>query len=167
LTLSGGELRPDGFARIAQVGRIETLVEQAGAFEPSSGMLTDLRQRFDRFEEPIRATTESRSRDRLKFLESTLERRKHADIDDITGLLAELETTLRRELEPARVKQLELSLGLENERLQLRRDVAALQARLDRIPKEREEEIAAIERRYSGFAHRTFPVAVFFILPAQ
>jgi superfamily II DNA or RNA helicase len=167
LTLSGGELRPDGFSRIAQVGRIETLVEQAGAFEPSSGMLTDLRQRFDRFEEPIRAATESRSRDRLKFLESTLERRKHGDIKDITGLLTELAATLRRELEPAKVKQLELSLGLENERLQLRRDVAALQARLDRIPKEREEEIAAIERRYSGFAHRTFPVAVFFILPAR
>jgi superfamily II DNA or RNA helicase len=167
LTLAGGELRPDGFSRISQVGRIETLVEQAGAFEPSSGMLADLRQRFDRFEEPIRAATESRSRDRLKFLESTLERRKHGDIEDVTGLLTELAATLRRELEPTKVKQLELSLGLENERLQLRRDVAALQARLDRIPKEREEEIAAIERRYSGFAHRTFPVAVFFILPAR
>jgi len=167
LTLSGGELRPDGFSRISQVGRIETLVEQAGTFEPSSGMLNDLRQRFDRFEEAIRAASESRSRDRLKFLESTLERRKHSDIEDITGLLTELAVTLRRELEPTKVKQLELSLGLENERLQLRRDVAALQARLDRIPKEREEEIAAIERRYSGYAHRTFPVAVFFILPGR
>jgi hypothetical protein len=167
LTLAGGELRPDGFSRISQVGRIEALVEQAGAFEPSSEELADLRTRFDRFEDAIRNATESRSRDRLKFLENTLERRKQGDIDDITGLLTELESTLRRELEPAKVKQLELSLGLENERLQLRRDVAALQARLDRIPKEREEEIAAIERRYSGFAHRTFPVAVFFILAAR
>jgi superfamily II DNA or RNA helicase len=165
LTLAGGELSPDGFSRIAQVGRIEALVEQAGAFEPSPEILADLRKRFDRFEDSIRAATESRSRDRLKFLENTLERRKQGDIDDITGLLIELESTLRRELEPAKVKQLELSLALENERFQLRRDVAALQARLDRIPKEREEEIAAIERRYSGFAHRTFPVAVFLILP--
>jgi hypothetical protein len=166
LTLAGGELRSDGFSRITQVGRVETLVEQAVAFEPSANMLIDLRNRFDRFEDAIHAATEARSRDRLKFLEGALGRRKQADIDDITGLLAELETTLRRELEPAKVKQLELSLGLENERLQLRRDVAALRARLDRISKEREEEIAAIERRFSAFAHRTFPVAVFFVLPS-
>ena len=82
-------------------------------------------------------------------------------------MLQELEKTLRHELEPAKIKQLELSLGLENERLQLRRDVAALQARLDRIPQERIEEISALERRYSGLAHRTFPVAVTFILPAK
>ncbi|WP_277559009.1 hypothetical protein [Ereboglobus sp. PH5-10] len=167
LTLAGGELRADGFSRITQVGRIETLVEEARVVEPTNEVIADLRARFDRFEDPIRTAAEARSRERLRFLENTLERRKRGDIDDITGLLNELEATLRRELEPAKVKQLELSLGLENEKLQLRRDVAALQARLDRIPNERIEEIAAIERRYSDFAHRTFPVAVFFILPVK
>ena len=41
----------------------------------------------------------------------------------------------------------------------------ALRARRDRIPEEREKEIAAIESRYSDLSHRTFPVAVTFILP--
>jgi hypothetical protein len=51
--------------------------------------------------------------------------------------------------------------------MQLRRDVDALRARRDRIPEEREKEIGAIESRYSDLAHRTFPVAVTFILPAR
>ena len=34
-----------------------------------------------------------------------------------------------------------------------------------RIPEEREQEVASIERGYSDLAHRTFPVAVTFILP--
>jgi hypothetical protein len=51
--------------------------------------------------------------------------------------------------------------------MQLRRDVDALRARRDRIPEECEKEIGAIEGRYSDISHRTFPVAVTFILPAR
>ncbi len=58
-----------------------------------------------------------------------------------------------------------MASGRENERMQLRRDVDALRARRDRIPEEREKEIGAIESRYSDLEHRTFPVAVTFILP--
>jgi AmiR/NasT family two-component response regulator len=165
LTLAGGELRADGFARITQVGRLDTLVDQAIAHEPTAVVFADLRTRFDRHHEAIRAATEARSRERLKILENTLGRRKQGDIADITGLLAELATCIQKELDESKETQLEFALWPENERQQLRRDVAALQARLARIPEERAQEIAAIERRYSGFAHRTFPVAVIFIVP--
>jgi superfamily II DNA or RNA helicase len=167
LTLAGGELRSDGFARVAQVGRLETWLENATPCEPSAAVLAGLKAQFDRDVDSITSANDARARERLRFLENTLARRKDSDVADITGLLQELEKTLRHELEPAKVKQLELSLGLENERLQLRRDVAALQARLDRIPQERIEEIASLERRYSSLAHRTFPVAVTFVLPAK
>ena len=90
------------------------------------------------------------------------------DISDITGLLTDLERALNLEIEDSsRLKQAELGLWPENERMQLRRDVDALRARRDRIPEEREKEIGAIESRCSDLAHRTFPVAVTFILPAQ
>jgi hypothetical protein len=49
--------------------------------------------------------------------------------------------------------------------MQVHRDTDALRARLARIPAEETEEIAAIEQRYEGFAARTFPVAVIFLLP--
>ena len=102
----------------------------------------------------------------MKFLNNTLERRKLGDISDTAGLLDELTRALKLEIEASsRMVQTELGFWPENERMQLRRDVDALRARLDRIPEEREKEIAAIERRYSDLSHRTFPVAVTFVLP--
>jgi superfamily II DNA or RNA helicase len=166
LTISGGELKPDGFARIAQVGRLDALLEKSAPIKPDAAMLAMLRERFDDSQKPIRATANARSDDRLKFLKNTLERRKLGDITDIAGLLDELARALKLEIEASsRLVQTELGFWPENERMQLRRDVDALRARLARIPDEREQEIASIERRYSDLAHRTFPVAVTFILP--
>lgn len=166
LTLAGGELKTDGFARITQVGRLEALVDQSTPLKPDAAMLAMLRERFEQSQKPIRTSADARSEDRLKFLRNTLERRKLGDIADISGLLDELEKAITREIEASsRMVQTELGLWPENERMQLRRDVDALRARLARIPEEREKEIAVIENRYSDLAHRTFPVAVTFILP--
>lgn len=168
LTISGGELKPDGFARITQVGRLDALLEKSAPLKPDAATLAMLRERFDRAQKAIRATADARSDDRLKFLRNTLERRKLGDVSDIAGLLDELARALQIEIEAsARMVQTELGLWPENERMQLRRDVDALRARLARIPEEREQEIASIERRYSDLAHRTFPVAVTFILPPK
>lgn len=166
LTLAGGVLKADGFARITQVGRLETLFEQATPVKPDSATFAMLRDRFDGAQKAIRASADARSDDRLKFLRNTLERRKLGDITDISGLLDELAKAIGREIEASsRMVQTELGFWPENERMQLRRDVDALRARLARIPEEREKEIKAIEDRYSDLAHRTFPVAVTFILP--
>lgn len=168
LTISGGELKKDGFARITSVGRLDAVLEKSMPEKPDAATLAMLRERFDKAHAAILATTDARSDDRLKFLKNTLDRRKVGDISDITGLLTELERALNLEIEDSsRLKQAELGLWPENERMQLRRDVDALRARRDRIPEEREKEIGAIESRYSDLAHRTFPVAVTFILPAQ
>ena len=168
LTIAGGELKPDGFARIAQVGRLEALLEKSTPQKPDAATLALLRERFDQTQKSIRATTDARSDDRLKFLKNTLERRKLGDIADIGGLLDELAKALRTEIEASsKVVQQELGFWPENERMQLRRDVDALRARLARIPDEREQEIKSIEHRYSDLAHRTFPVAVTFIMPVN
>ena len=168
LTVSGGELKPDGFARIPQVGRLDALLEKSTPITTDPATLVLLRERFDRAQKAIRATADARSDDRLKFLRNTLERRKLEDIADIAGLLDELAKALQGEIEASsRMVQTELGFWPENERMQLRRDVDSLRARLARIPDEREQEIASIERRYSALAHRTFPVAVTFILPAK
>jgi hypothetical protein len=166
LTLAGGELKPDGFARITQVGRLESLFEQSTPLKPDAATLATLRERFDHAQSSIRASADARSEDRLKFLRNTLDRRKLGDIADIAGLLDELTKAITREIEASsRMVQTELGFWPENERMQLRRDVDALRARLARIPDEREKEIKAIEDRYSDIAHRTFPVAVTFVLP--
>jgi len=168
LTLAGGDLKPDGFARIGQVGRLEALFDRSTPLHPDASTLAALRERFDRAQKPILASADARSDDRLKFLRNTLERRKLAEIADISGLLDELAKAIGRELEASsRMVQTELGFWPEAERMQLRRDVDALRARLARIPEERDKEIAAIETRYSGLQYRTFPVAITFVLPPE
>ena len=136
LTISGGELKKDGFARITQVGRLDALLEKSTPEKPDAATLAMLRERFDKAHAAILATTDARSDDRLKFLKNTLDRRKLGDIADITGLLDDLERALNREIEDSsRLKQAELGLWPENERMQLRRDVDALRARLRSHPR--------------------------------
>lgn len=165
LTLAGGEIEHGAFRRITQVGRLEKLVDGSQPIDPPADLFEALADRFRRHEESIRLAVEARSRDRLKYLESTLERRKAGEIADLAGVLAELEGAIRRELEAPLPAQMELWPA--EQRDQLRRDVEALRARLARIPDERERETSAIEARYAGLVDRTFPVAVVFLVPAS
>ena len=73
-----------------------------------------------------------------------------------------IEGELQRDAQPE-----QFSLFSEDERTQLRRDTAALEARLARIPAERQQEAEAIEARYAKLNDRTFPVAVIFLVPAS
>ncbi len=47
----------------------------------------------------------------------------------------------------------------------MKKDVQALEARLARIPEERDKEKSAIEKHYANPVDRTFPVAVVFLVP--
>ena len=111
---------------------------------------------------------EARSRDRLKNLENTLESRKQQEIGNITVVLDELEKAIGQELLKA-VEPEQLGFKFPNyseeERTQVRRDTEALKLRLARIPGEREQEVEAIRKRFEGYAVRTFPVAVIFLVP--
>ena len=73
---------------------------------------------------------------------------------------------IESELMPER-RDRQLEFWPDEQREQLRRDLAALQARLDRIPEEREREIEAIRQRYADPTDRTFPVAVEFLVPSD
>jgi len=79
-------------------------------------------------------------------------------------VLDELEKAIQSELKKEQQPE-QLSLFTEDERTQLRRDIAALEARLARIPDERRMETQAIESRYAKLDDRTFPVAVIFVVP--
>jgi hypothetical protein len=166
ITISGGELKHTGFSRIPQQGRLQELVTKAASFDPKGGLLDILTERFEKQESSIRATMEARSKDRLRFLENTLARRKDGETTDLTNVLDELEKTIKSELkEDALPKQMVLPGFEPEERNQIRKDIEALKMRLARIPEEREMEKAAIEKRYAGLTDRTFPVAVVFLLP--
>ncbi|WP_300162268.1 DISARM system SNF2-like helicase DrmD [Solidesulfovibrio sp.] len=166
LTLSGGELEHKRFARITEVGKLEVLVAQGSPIEPDQVLFDVLKDRFERHEDSLMATVEARSRDRLKFLENTLDRRMKSEIADVRTVLDELETSIRKELKSdLHGGQLYLP-GLSPEELaQVKKDVHALKDRLARIPEERVEEQATIEKHYARPVDRTFPVAVVFLVP--
>ena len=154
-----------GFTRIPQIGRLESLVENAESVEPSAAIFDILKDRFQRQEESVRSAIEARSRDRLKFLENTLSRRKEREKEDVLNVLSELDKTINKELEEQGKPQQLVFEFSKDEQNQIRLDLESLRMRLEQIPEEKASEATVIENRYSGLADRTFPVAVEFLVP--
>jgi superfamily II DNA or RNA helicase len=165
LTFAGGELKPTGFARFGSTSKADSVFQDSEPTDPEPRHFAALQQQFEKYRDAVLSAVEARSAERLKVLRGSLDRRKATELSDINTLLTELDAMLCRELEAAKATQLELSLWPEAERQQLRRDVAALHARLARVPEEKSQETAVIEQRYANPNHRTFPLAVIFVLP--
>jgi len=164
LTEAGGYLREDAFRREDRVGKIRGWLEHSTPAELSDAAFLVLRTRFEEHRGAILDAVHARSRDRLRILRGTLERRKQEEIEDILKVLDDLERELEAELAKEELPQ-QLSLFTDEERTRLARDRAALEARLARIPKEREREVAGIKARYEDLADHTFPAAVVLLVP--
>lgn len=164
LTEAGGRLRDDGFRREERVTELRRWLDDAKPTSLPSHVFDALRTRFERHQEAILAAVDARSKDRLRHLTNTIDARRRREADDIRDLLSELERTLQAELAKDEDPQ-QLSLFSPDERTQLQRDRAAIEARLARIPIEREKEFAAIEARHTNLSDRTFPVAIVFFVP--
>jgi superfamily II DNA or RNA helicase len=167
LTLSGGWLRENGWARITQVGDLQKIENLIGPLDLGKERLDELfgvlADRFERSGDGVRRTLGARSRERFEILENTLRIRKAREIDDRIAALDDLEKAIVAKLNEEPDDQMQLFSSDESE--QLRRDEEALTARLERIPKEREDEPTAIEARYADPTPQTFPVAVVFLIP--
>lgn len=164
LTLSGGYLKDQSFKREDGVTKLSQWLDLGQAVKLNESQFASLKNQFKANEKSILQAIDARSKDRLKSLESTLDGRKRKEIANIQLVLDELEKSIESELKKDTEPE-QLSLFTEDERTQLRRDSAALRARLARIPLERKMEIEEIEYRYDSFADRTFPVAVIFLVP--
>ena len=164
LTLSGGYLRDQSFRREEGVTRVQQWLDESKPITAASSLFDALRVRFDRQQEAILKAVDARSKERLRYLTNTLQTRKQQEVGDIGTVLDELEKAIQSELKKGGQPE-QLMLFTEDERTQLRRDIAALDARLARIPDEREMETQAIEARYAKLDDRTFPVAVIFVVP--
>jgi hypothetical protein len=164
LTFAGGYIADKSFRREESVSKVQQWLEQATPIKANDSIFDAVRMRFDRAQSAIVQAVDTRSKDRLKFLTNTLKTRKQQELDDINAVLNELEKAIEQELKKDQ-QPAQLSLFSEDERTQLKRDTAALEARLARIPIERQQEAAAIEMRYDNLKDRTFPVAVVFVVP--
>jgi len=164
LTVSGGHLRDQSFRREESVTLIQQWLDEAKPINANASLFDVLRVRFDRQQEAILKSVDARSKERLRFLTNTIQARKQQEIDDICAVLDELEKAIRSELTKEHQPE-QFTLFTEDERTQLRRDISSLEARLARIPEERQMEMRSIESRYVKLNDRTFPVAVIFLVP--
>jgi superfamily II DNA or RNA helicase len=167
LTLSGGELKHGGCTRIPQLGKLKTLMDIARPCEPDSSLFEILKTRFTNNVNQIETVYLARSRERLQDLGNTLLRQKEKEIENIQTILTELENNIHKELhnEKNNFGQMYLPGFSPEEMAEKRKDFNALTERLKRIPAERKEEKAVIEKHYAKPVDRTFPVAVIFLVP--
>lgn len=162
LTLSGGELGDDRFERL-QITRLKDLMDRSVPSTPQSRAFAVLAERFEKHRKGIQDAVKARSGDRLQSLRNTLANREKQELEDIMGVLDDLEKALRNELERQEPEMPRLLTLPEEE--QIKRDRQALADRLNRIPEERKREKEAVRLRHADPAERTFPVAVVFLVP--
>ena len=126
-------------------------------------LFSALRTRFQKHTEPVLEAVSRRSTTKLTSLTKLIGDRQRQELDEMTQILDDLARNLEVELNAEEPRQ--MALFTEDERTQLRKDRVALEARLARIPEEKERERQAIEDRYSGLVEHSFPVAVVFVVP--
>jgi len=165
LTEAGGYLGDSGFQRKDRVTEVRRWLEESQPAALSDAAFDALRTRFEKQCDSVLAAVEARSKDRLRFLVNTIETRKRKEAKDMQQVLDDLERVLKSEI-AAEQQPEQLSLFSVDERTQLKRDQAALEARLARLPMERAKELEAIDERYSSTIEHTFPVAAILIVPA-
>ena len=163
LAVSGGYLKDSNFSRESRVTRVNQWLEEGAPHQAELPVFSKLAADFCNNEDAISRAVKARSTDRLRILQNTLERKKQQEIKNIITVLEELGRNIEQEL--LKEQQPEQRELFEDERTQVRRDIAALKARLARLPQEKEQEVLAIRNRYRDFVAHTFPVAVIFLMP--
>ena len=162
LTAAGGLLQDGRFTRL-NVTQTEAILSASKPMLPGSQVLGTLQKSWPKIEAAALAAAEARSSDRMKNLQSTLERRRTQEMDDIAKVLEELARSIRQKLGEADPTQ--LAFWTTEEQDQLRRNADSLRARLAAIPEETQKERLLIAGRYAEPVARTFPVAVVFVVP--
>ena len=165
ITYAGGYIKDNSYNRERGVNQINEWLLKSKPALISEQTKDALKTRFNNQENVIYKTVESRSKERLKNLESTLDRLKNIEINDITSVLNELNTLINIELKKEDAIHEQMSIFGENERTQVTKDIAAIVERQKRIESDKKAETEAIGKRYANYIDRTFPVAVIFLVP--
>lgn len=161
---AGGVLREGRFARMNQGELWRALDAQTDAVV-SAPMQQRLAAQWPKHVDALNDALRVRERERSTSLHKLLADRETKEITDLRTVLTELRATILAELRQPEVEQLSLFTDPEREQFEINK--ASLQARVDRIPSEIEQETAAIHARYANPQSRLFPVAVTYLVPER
>lgn len=159
---AGGTITEGRFRRFDTRAELERVMDAMADSTVADGVAIRLAELWERLESGVAGALTARQRERTQTLENRLAARREREIGDVAAVLNELARRIEEELaEP----EGQLELFSLDERQQLDRDVASLQARLASIPEEIERETDRIRRRYAAADPRLFPFAVVFVVP--
>jgi len=163
LLAAGGILTEGKLDRLNVSQTAELLAAQTDrdAPEPIRRRLAEL---WPQLAKPLQAALDVRARDRTQSIQRQLAERAEGEVKKIQTIFAELDRTIRAELDDPH--QLELfGTYTEMEREQARRNRDFLADRLRQIPGDLTREIETIRKRFADPEPRLFPVAVTFLVP--
>lgn len=162
---AGGIIREGRFGRM-NVGEVQRALSAALPDPAPQAIKERLAALWDKHKVPLINSLQVRMEERTKSLERALQERADMETGKITEVLEELRRSIVKELSaPEHKLQLELFTTTEME--QLERNVDSLKARIEQIPKEIEQETAAIRARFKDPVPRLFPLAVTYLVPKK
>lgn len=169
IVTAGGVLREGRFARM-NVGEVQRALQAALSYTSSAHVPASLQQRLAELwpshRDALHQALDARMRERTAGLQKQLADRADKEKRDITSILNELRSTILAELQRLE-GPIQLELFNQTEQEQYKRDISSLRARVEHIPGEIEQEIAAIEMRFADPQPRLFPIAVTYLVPER
>jgi hypothetical protein len=167
LITAGGDIR-EGSLRRLNPKQVTTALAAGLSDAPAPDVQRRLAALWPELKGARLRSLEVRLGERETSLRALLADRAAKETGDMTNILAELERTIRAELdELTGPGYVQLQFWTPPEKEQLQRNVAALQARLSRLPEEIRQETDLIGKRYGDLQFRLFPVAVTFLVPER
>lgn len=160
---AGGVIKEGKLERL-NVSQTNDLLAAQLPSEPPAAISKRLADLWTQLAKPMQTALEARGRDRTQSIQRQLAERAENEITKIQVVFAELERTIRAELNDPHQLAL-FQTYTEMERQQARRNHDFLRDRLQQIPSDREREIQTIRARFSDPEPRLFPIAVTFLVP--
>ena len=163
---AGGVLREGRFSRFKSLLAMRQALDATLADPVPETIQQQLVAIWDNYADALLQSLEVRQSERTASLEKALQERCEKEVADITAIMTELRQSILYELTEAEQPQ-QLSIFSDTERDQFDRNRSSLQARLDQIPEEIEQETALIRARFANPTARLFPLAITFLVPKK
>lgn len=179
IIVAGGHLREGRFKQIEYENEKQRILNTAYSETPSLEIQERLLSAWQEHRNKVARALSARLRTRSEPVLRNLQLRCDKESADISSIMDELAGSIQEQLDHWKRPQKQAGSGeqlamdallqqLSNpEQQQFRRDLDNLRYRLERIPLEKAQEVAAIQQRFEQPQSRVFPVAVNWYLPAR
>ena len=165
VVVAGGTIEAGRLVRATE-DDLRTWLGRATEELPPESVRERLTKLWPQLGPPLSGILANRASARRRSLAKLIEDRCCEEVDAMDTILDELEHAISAALADTKYWQQASLFEVEAERVQLHKDHDALADRLKSIPATREQETAALRRRYADPQARWFPAAVTFLVPA-